>query len=647
MVVFHLRPYVSILALLLAILVCSVPAIAQLSVTLTPNIPAPQPVGATVTWTAKASGGTGPYDYRFTTTLSGSSNQIRRDYSNNPKFFWTPASVEGTYTIGVTARDRGAGTSTSTTADYMIVPALSPSGHAAVHSTNNTLVALFSAPACSVGNSMRVAFHASGSQMYTPAQACPGLTSMNFYIAGMYPNTTYNVFWQTLNSSGVVLSHGSTLTFTTGAIPASVALPTAISINPSTPPDEVNPILWHGYVPRFGTHYSIAASDLYGNFLWYLPYPVSFAPHNEQGGNMLILQTAQQDPTMPAPYAQIAREVDLAGNTVVETNAEIVSEQLVALGTRPINGFHHEARRLPNGNLLLMAANEELVTNAAQCGTTDGNANTCDVIGDEVLVLNSNLQLLWAWDAFDATYTDANGVHNLIDRPAVLGETCTQGQSGCPPFFLAPWANDWLHGNALQLTADGNILISMRHQDWVMKLNYSNGAGDGHIMWRLGLDGDFALTTVGTKGSADLGYPWFSHQHEAEIALGGKLFNGSEIFTVFDNGNTRLQVFNSMAHSRGQVYAINEKTLTANLNLNSDLGSYSYGHGAAEILPSGNFHFCNGWIGGLNGPNYTQDVETDNNGNIVYYLQTGDGTAQNTTIEYRSYRQADLYTLQP
>ena len=168
------------------------------------------------------------------------------------------------------------------------------------------------------------------------------------------------------------------------------------------------------------------------------------------------------------------------------------------------------------------------------------------------------MQLLWAWDALDASYTDANGVHNLIDRPAVLGETCTQGQSGCPPFFLAPSANDWLHGNTLQLTTDGNILISLRHQDWVMKLNYANGAGDGHIMWRFGLDGDFTLTTVGTKGSADLGYPWFSHQHEAEIALGGKLFNGSEIFTVFDNGNTRLKVFNDMAHSRGQAYAVNE-----------------------------------------------------------------------------------------
>jgi len=641
------RTTLSSLALWFAMLAASAPLFGQLSVRLAPSVPSPQPVGTTVVWTATASGGTGPYDYQFTANSSGSGVQIRRDFSTNRNFSWTPAIVEGSYTIGVAARDRGAGTFASTTVGYTILPALSPSGQAAVHRTSNALVALFSAPACTLGNSMRVAFQATGPQMLTPAQACRGNTSMNFYVAGMYPNTTYNMFWQTLNARGVVIRQGSTITFTTGAIPGSVALPTAISINPTSPPDQVNPILWHAYVPRTGTHYSIAATDLFGNYLWYLPYPVSFAPHNEPGGGVLILQTAQQNPTVPAPYTQIVREVDLAGNTVVETNAEIVSEQLVAMGRRPINGFHHEARRLPNGNLLLMSANEELVTNANQCGSTGGVPNTCDVIGDEVIVLDSNLQLQWAWDALDATYTDSTGVHNLIDRAAVLNEVCIQGQGGCPPFFLASSANDWLHGNTLQLTSDGNILISMRHQDWVMKLNYANGAGDGHIMWRLGLGGDFTLTTIGTKGSADIGYPWFSHQHESEIALGGKLYNGNEVFTVFDNGNTRLKVFDNLAHSRGQVYAINEKNLTANLNLNSDLGGYSFGHGTAEILPNGNFHFCNGWIGGQNGPNYTQDVETDNSGNIIYYLQTGDGTAANTTIEYRSYRQPDLYTLQP
>ena len=41
---------------------------------------------------------------------------------------------------------------------------------------------------------------------------------------------------------------------------------------------------------------------------------------------------------------------------------------------RPITQFDHEARRLSNGNIVVKAASEMLVTNAGQCGT-DGNGN--------------------------------------------------------------------------------------------------------------------------------------------------------------------------------------------------------------------------------------------------------------------------------
>ena len=48
-------------------------------------------------------------------------------------------------------------------------------------------------------------------------------------------------------------------------------------------------------------------------------------------------------------------------------------------------------------------------------------------------------------------------------------------------------ANDWLHSNSEQYTSyDGNIIISMRHQDAVFKVNFAKGTGDGHIIWKLG-----------------------------------------------------------------------------------------------------------------------------------------------------------------
>ena len=84
-------------------------------------------------------------------------------------------------------------------------------------------------------------------------------------------------------------------------------------------------------------------------------------------------------------------------------------------------------------------------------------------------------------------------------------------QLGCPPVNLAPVANNWLHSNSVSYTADGHFLLSMRHQDWVIKINYAIGAGSGNVIWRLGKDDDFTIT------SSDP-YPWFSHQHDADEA---------------------------------------------------------------------------------------------------------------------------------
>src|SRR5262249_26314987 len=142
-------------------------------------------------------------------------------------------------------------------------------------------------------------------------------------------------------------------------------------------------------------------------------------------------------------YDNNMREIDLAGNITLETNAHRINEQLALLKgpngmpRRPIIQFDHEARRLSDDNIAVKASSEMLVKNASQCGTNNkGKPKTCDVIGAQLLILNPNLQIIWAWDAFD--FLD-------ISRRANLNEVCYQGDSpGCTIFFLAPQANDWL-----------------------------------------------------------------------------------------------------------------------------------------------------------------------------------------------------------
>jgi hypothetical protein len=254
---------------------------------------------------------------------------------------------------------------------------------------------------------------------------------------------------------------------------------------------------------------------------------------------------------------------------------------------------------------MALASTERLLTDVQGPGTVD-------VIGDALVELDQNLQVVWAWDAFD---------HLDVTRKATLNETCIPGQAGCPPVTKATVANDWLHSNSVHYTpADGNLIISIRHQDWVIKIEYLNGTGSGRLLWRLGKDGDFQFL------SADA-YPWFSHQHDAEFDVAGV-----PLLTLFDNGNVRKALFPS-ANSRGQAFWMDEPGRRVVPVVNADLQSYSPALGAAERLCNGNFHFTSGVIL----PDVkAQSVELAPDGTIKYVLETANAV-------YRSFRMFSLY----
>jgi hypothetical protein len=268
------------------------------------------------------------------------------------------------------------------------------------------------------------------------------------------------------------------------------------------------------------------------------------------------------------------------------------------MGLQPICAFHHEARTLSDGNILVLAGEERILTGVQGPGPVD-------VLGDMIVVLDQDLNVVWTWDAFD---------HLDPRRMATLNDICAPGN--CPPTYLAPAPNDWLHGNSVQETPDGNLLYSARSQDWIIKIDYEHRSGN--IIWRLGKDGDF------TVNSSDA-YPWFSHQHDPQFEP------NSSVLTLFDNGNVR-NAADSTAHSRGQVLQIDEKTHTANVVLNTDLGQYSFALGAAQHLPNGDYHFDIGFLGDGSSIN----VEVDPSGKIVYALHVA-------APEYRSFRMRDMY----
>lgn len=574
---------------ILALALCSAGAAPAITVTLSTSENSPAPIGAMVRFTATTDEAQGEVRHRFRVRKLGRSYQLIRDFNPAVDMDWTATANEGTYEIEVTARDLATGDTATTSTLFQFAPRATAK-EAAVSPTANALVFLYSAPACESGGRMRVTFSTeNGPLTRTPYKNCTGLT-MNFHLAGMRPETNYTAF-HTLDTGSEFLN-SPPLAFTTGRLPGELY---TNNILVSQPPATANPILLG--TPLGGRP---VANDLDGNVLWYGPDNISFVTRPETGGEMWALIESAGG----IGSEQIVRRFDLTGMTLAETNAERVNEQLRAMNKREITAFHHEALSIPGGRVAVLADVEQILTDVQGPGPVD-------VLGDMILVLDKDMNVVWTWDTFD---------HLDVRRLAVLGEKCP---AACPPTRLSSTGTDWTHGNAIDYTPDGQLLYSTRHQDWLVKVDYSYGEGDGHVIWRMGKDGDF------TFNSSDP-FPWFSHQHD-----GNFLASDPTRLLVFDDGNTRIARAGH-GNSRGQVLQVDEDNLTVTPILNADLGVYSQAVGSAQILRDGNYHFDAGFVV-ENGTVDAYSIEVDPTGRILYNVHTN-------TVLYRSFRLTDMYT---
>jgi hypothetical protein len=462
-------------------------------------------------------------------------------------------------------------------------------------------------------NASETAYH------YTPSQPCTG-APLTFLVAGMLPSTKYGIFQRVTSTSGV--TNGPPGSFTTGALPASLTPYTVIQA-PTSKVDTTHPILLtnvlnSGSAPN---PMSPVAMDLAGNILWYYistinpTWPV-FLTRMLPNGNMLMI-VGNNNATLV--------EIDLAWNIIHQTTTTAVNAQLAAMGLNKVAlNFNHEARRLPNGHTIVFSNDQQLLTNVQGPGTLD-------VMGDLILDLDENFNVAWVWDGFD---------HLDTSRTAILGEVCNVIRSGitgelCPAGIFYKTANDWLHANSVAYDpTDGNLVVSLRHQDWVVKIDYSNGTGTGNVLWHLGPNGDFQMLNTPQITS-----PWFTHQHDVDFEPNA----GPGIISLFDNGNTR-QASDPSATSRGQVLTVNEVNMTADIVLSADMKVYSSAGGTAQLLSNGNYHFFDAYVLNPAGTSYKDwNVEVVPNG-------TPDASgalnfiAAQPKAGYRSFRLVDMYT---
>jgi hypothetical protein len=554
---------------------------------LTPSVPSPALVGGSITWTATTDIGPTPV-YQFRVGADGGPLSVVRDFSVANTFPWVPME-EGAYEVEVTAKAGFAATDGMSARVTYGVNSLVTGTDPVVTPTANPLVALYSAPP-TLDSPVHVNFRPEGDpgapwRSTDTKVPVPGL-STNFLVAGLRPSTTYEMVAVTGSRTSPPLS------FTTGALPAGLNFPRYTIVQPPGPGTDLSQsLVFHMATMGGPGSVTVLATDLMGNVEWYYdprppgltsPFATSLVP----GGTVLLLNGGIS--------GNLLREVDLAGDLIRETNVNALNAQLAANGQPPITNLNHDATRLPDGKTAVLAQTVRTVLI---------NGTPRQYQGDMVIVLDDNFQITWTWDPFAFLNVTRGPIHEDTSRDPV----------------------DWTHANAVNWSpTDGNLVVSLRNQDWVLKIAYADGTGDGHVIWRLGQDGDFTIDSPDP-------YPWFTHQHNAH-------YLSATTLALFDNGTSRGDETGDF-NSRGQVLALDEQNMTVTPVLSAYVDNYSPVYGSAEGLPNGNFVFTSGSHGM---PAVSDSMELLPDGTRTYDLQSA-------FPEYRTFRVSTLYkgTLPP
>ena len=599
------------------------------SLQLLSSLPSPQLVGTAIGLEAKPTLDGDPdkqrplLQFRFSVSVDGAPFRIISDFKSGTGFVWRPDLYEHEARVKVTMRNTATKENLDSELPFRILPRAN-GGHPVASPTPVPLVALFSAPPCPSGSAFLVAFHRTGDSsriMRTSSEPCRGTRTNNVYVAGMLADTTYDMRAEVITNSSS--QAGPEVSFHTGTADGAFP-PSRVLVAPGEQSSSKEQFLLF-------TANRPTATDLEGHIVWYLPTFEQSLVRMLPGGRFLMLSPGGSSRN---GRVQTLTELDLAGNIVRQTNMAIVAEQIEKRmgiksickrnGGTCIAGFHHDAIRLASGHTIAIGSLERMIPEGAQ-----GSEDPIDIMGTLLIDLDEDLQVSWVWSAFD---------HLDISRKALGDEKCrgTGGGLACAPVYLSDVANDWLHGNAVSYShKDGNLLLSLPEQDWVIKVDYQDGKGSGKILWRLGEGGDL-------KSATNDKLSWFSYQHDVAFEPAG-----SDTLVLFDNGHRRQKKDEKKddkdakapekqeAHSRGQVWKIDEEKREATLLVNADMGGYSPYMGSAQRLSNGNFHFTVSTLR-ENLSNNAHSVETTPDGKIIYTLET--------MSTYRSNRIADLYT---
>ena len=450
-------------------------------------------------------------------------------------------------------------------------------GESLVTPTANPLVALYSFQPEQQG-AVHVEFgtdtnYGRSTGSVTPVNGGP----VSILVAGMKQNTAYHMRAVVTESDGTVVNDQDH-TFTTGSFPADT-LPTSLTAttSPGQTPQPGIELLDSTAIPKSKSSLEAYAVDLSGNIIWGYPFPdrptantsvqpIKLLPN----GNFLMVLSFLSQFVLPNQGVTLTpadesvdmiREIDLAGDPVAQLTMDQLNAKLAAAGysNMKLLDLHHDITMLPNGHIIAIAEMLKPYSNLT------GQSGTVNVLGDVLVDLDPDFNVSWVWSTFD---------HMDVNRHP----------EGFP---------DWTHANAIVYSPDdGNLLLSMRHQSWIIKIDYENGKGSGDILWRLGNEGDFTLR--GGTPPQD----WFYGQHDPQFVPGSPTA-GQFSIAMMDNGFGRITSSGTCTTSGAACYttapimAIDEATKTATITFRATppASKFSLWGGSGTALANGDLEY--------------------------------------------------------
>lgn len=228
---------------------------------------------------------------------------------------------------------------------------------------------------------------------------------------------------------------------------------------------------------------------------------------------------------------------------------------------RPVNGYFvdfHEGKVWSDSSYIVLATENRVMDLS---GVVTGGSPSATIIGAVIQERRfSDGALLFEWKSLDhIPVTDVTDDIKLTDNLI-----------------------DYIHVNSVAKDTDGNLIVSCRHTDEVIKIRKSSG----QVMWRLG-----GTSSKGNQftivNDTYNNYSGFSHQHSALRTKSGNIL-------LFDNGNLR-PVPN---YARVVEYAVDTIAMTATRvwTWQPPLGVIASSQGSVQELDGGNILI--GWGAG-------------------------------------------------